>query len=188
MQRLEQEIYALAGRQFNIASPRQLQDDPLRRAEAAGDQANGQDGTQHRRRRAGGVGPEASPAGEDRRVSAIRQAEGDLRRRPARRWSIRAPAGYMPRSTRWSRPRGGSARTIPTCRTSPCGPRPAAGFARPSCPARKAGRWWRPTTRRSSCGSWPITRPTSGSARPSSATRTFTPASPARSTTCPWNR
>ena len=42
--------------------------DPLRRAEAAGDQADGQDGAQHRCRRAGGVGPAGIPC---RRRSSI---------------------------------------------------------------------------------------------------------------------
>ena len=147
----------------------------LRRAEAAGAQADGQDGAEHRRRRAGGARPEASAAGQDRRVSPVCQAQGDVRRQPAR--DGQSEDRPRTRVVQSGRRRHGAAQLARsrTCRTSPCGPRPGAVFARPSCPARRAGRSWRPTIRRSSCGCWPITRATSGCARPFSATRTSTP-------------
>jgi len=47
----------MAGRPVNIASPKQLQETAVQRIEAAGGQADGQDGAEHGRRRAGGVGP-----------------------------------------------------------------------------------------------------------------------------------
>ena len=59
---LEREIYQLAGREFNIGSPKQLQQ------------------ILFRRRRAGRTGAITSLAGQDHRVSSIRKAEEYLRR------------------------------------------------------------------------------------------------------------
>ena len=65
------------------------------------------------------------------------------------RW--RPTAASTPRSARrWPAP-AGSPRSGPTCTTSRCAPRPAAGSAGPSCRPRATGSW-SPTTTRSSCG------------------------------------
>ena len=99
MAALEQEIYELAGRQFNIASPKQLQE-LLFVENKLPVMKRTQDRPEHRRGRAGGVGPAASAAGEDRPISPIRQAQGDLRGRLAGDGPSRRPAASMPRSTR----------------------------------------------------------------------------------------
>src|SRR3981081_389793 len=58
---------------------------------------------------------------------------------------------------RRSRPPGGCPPSIPTCRTFRCaGPRGGASARRSS--RGRAGCCWRPTTRRSSCASWRISR------------------------------
>jgi DNA polymerase-1 len=102
-----------------------------------------------------------------------------------RNGSIPQPAASTARSTRPARRPGGSRRASPTSRTSPSAPRWAARCAPASCPARAAGAWSRPTTRRSSCGCWPTSRATRRWSRPSGTTRTFTASSPRRSSAWP---
>ena len=136
MAALEQEIYELAGRQFNIASPKQLQELLFVEKKLPVIEAD-EDRPEHRRGRAGGAGPAASVAGEDRRISPIRQAQGDLRGRPAGDGPSRRPAGSTPRSTRSWPPRAGSAPAIRTCKTSPCAPTRGGKSARPLCPAQE---------------------------------------------------
>ena len=106
MAALEQEIYQLAGRRFNIASPKQLQQllfvekklPVVKRTT---------------------TGPSTDVAvlevlaarhplpAKIVRVSAIRQAQGDVRGRPAGDGLSQRPAASMRRSTRWSRPPAG---------------------------------------------------------------------------------
>ena len=182
MQRLEQEIYLLAGRQFNIASPRQLQEVlfveqklPVIKRTAKTGPSTDVDVLEE-------LALQASLTGEDRRISAIRQAEGDLRRCAA------ADGPSADRAGACLVQPGGHGHGAAQLARSQLAEHPRADRGRPRDPLglrplRRAGRWWRPTIRRSNCGSWRITRPTSGCARHSSATRTFTPAWPARSTT-----
>ena len=98
------------------------------------------------------------------------------------------PAASTRRSIRtWPRP-GGSARSDPNLQNIPIRTERAARSARRFCRAQPAGCCWRPTIRRSSCGCWPISPATRRCATRSRATKTFTPASPARSTACRCDR
>ena len=76
----------------------------VRRAEAADAQAD-QDRRQHRRGSAGRAGPASSAAGQDHRISPIRQAEEHVYRRLAAIDCAAHPAACTPRSIRWWRPR-----------------------------------------------------------------------------------
>ena len=163
MEELETEIHRLAGRPLNIASPKQLQEllfDELKLPVVK----KTQDGPQHRRRSAGGAGPAASAAGQDPRVSAVCQAEEHLRRRLAGDGLPRDGPG-----PRLVQPGRGGHRAAELQRSEPAkhpgadrrGARNPLGVrARPA----RAGCCWRPTTRRSSCGCWPIFPATTGCA------------------------
>ena len=111
----------------------------LYRVEAAGDQADGEDRPQHRRRSVGGACPAASAAGQDSGVPAVRQAEEHVRRCPA---GDDLP-GDRPRP-RVVPPGGGGHRPAQFQRPQPAkhpraDARRAGKSARRSCPARRAG-------------------------------------------------
>ena len=83
METLEAEIYQMAGRRLNIASPKQLQDLLFSELKLPVVKKTAKTGPEHRRRGAGGACPVASAAGQNSRISAVCQAEEHLRRRLA---------------------------------------------------------------------------------------------------------
>ncbi len=74
---------------------------------------------QHRRRRAGGAGLAPPAAGQDHRVSPVRQAQEHVRRCAAAADPSARRAACTRRSTRTWPPPAGSAPATRTCRTSP---------------------------------------------------------------------
>ena len=134
---LEDEIYKLAGENFNIGSPKQLGDIlfgkfglPGGKKTKTGAWSTGAD-----------VLDELAAAGNDARRAAF-STGGSCRSssRPTptscRPTSTARPAASTP-STRWPRPRpGGSPPTSRTSRTSRSAPRPGGASAPPSSPAR----------------------------------------------------
>ena len=185
------ELHKLAGRPFNVGSPKQL-------GEILFDEQKLPGG---RRNKNGSWATDVSiledlaaqghrAAGQDPGAPPDRQAQGHLHRRPgARARRQDRPRPYLlPDDRRGDR--AGSPRPIPTCRTSRCAPRKAARSARPSSPSR-ATSCCRPTIRRSSCGCSPTWPTSPRSRRRSRAATTSTPSRRARCSACrsrAWTR
>ena len=128
-ERVEREIYAAAGEEFNINSNPQASLDSVRQAPAP-----------HPEEDRDGPSTDASVLQESGRgraraaraaagVPGAVQARGDVSRRVADAAAPLGRTGCTPRSTRRSRPRAVSRRAIQTCRTSPCGASSVATFA-----------------------------------------------------------
>ena len=158
-QRLAGEVYAVAGREFNLNSPTAAAPDPVRRARPGAPEAH-QDRLLHRRR----VAREAArPVARVHRPAAVvprgREAAVHLRRGPAGGGGARrAHPRHVQPDRRPHRP--AVVATSRTCTTSRCAPRRAASSAGRSCP-RPGTCCWSPTTTRSSCAAsptWPRTR------------------------------
>ena len=154
---IQEEIFKLAGGDFNLNSTPQLRQVPLREARAARHQED-EDGSLHRRHGAGGAGRDGArraPAHDG--VPGAREAPLDVRRRaaPARE----CPDGADPHQLQPDRrgDRDACPRAIPTFRTFRSGPRSDGRSGRASW--RRTGtpssRW---TTPRSSCACWPTSR------------------------------
>ena len=153
---LETEIHRLAGREFNIGSPKQLGevlfDEMGLRARQEGQDRR----LCHRRRRAGGRWPPQGHALPQqvldwRQIAKLKSTYAD-----ALVEQINPQTGRVHTSLRAGRHRrpAGSPRPIPTCRTSRSAPRRAARSAAPSSPSRGMC-CCRSTIRRSSCASPP---------------------------------
>ena len=180
-QRLETEIQALAGHEFNVNSTPQLRTvlyDEL--------------GLTPGRKTKTGYSTDAATletlrddAPRRRRAPALPrggEAALHLRREPAGRGGRRT-AGSTPRSARrWPGP-AGSPRSVRTSTTSRCAPTRGGGSAGPSCPPRAGSSWW-PTTTRSSCASSPTSRATPAWSRPSGPGPTSIAPWPRASTAC----
>ncbi len=103
---LVKEIHDEAGGEFNIDSPIQLRKilfeqlklPVLKRTKT---------GAEHRPGRAGTARSAAHAAGADHRAPPAFETQGDLPRRPARRWSTQKRAAFTARSTRSWRQRAG---------------------------------------------------------------------------------
>ena len=175
MARLEAEIHELAGRALQPRLAQAARRHPVRQDGPAGREEDRHRRVVHRRRRAGGprrAGPRA--AGAHPGMAAALQAEIHLHGRPARLCPPADRSACTPAS-RWPRPRrAGCPPPSPTSRTSRSAPRKAARSAPPSW-RRRATSWSRPTTRRSSCACWPISRRSRSSGRPSRTASTSTP-------------
>ncbi len=132
--RLQEDIYAAVGHEFNLGSPKQLEqvlfyelDLPKGKRTKTGYSTNAP--VLEELREAHPMVPHAA------RLARLHQAQVDLRRCAADAHRRRPPGGCTrPSSRRWPPP-GGSRRPTPTCRTSPSAASWAAGSAAPSWPA-----------------------------------------------------
>ena len=150
--RLEREIFQLCGTEFMLGSPAPARGGPVRQARPV-TQAPRQDRLLDRRARAAGDPLRARGDPEDRALARADQARPDLPGRAAP--AARAPtAGCTPPSTRPPRPPVACPPTTRTSRTSRSVPSLVARSGPASSPS-PATCSCRPTTRRSSCGSWP---------------------------------
>ncbi len=132
--RLTREIYALAGEEFNIGSPKQLGHDPVREAQAAA----GADAPRPATR------PTPTCWSSSRSATRCPRGSSSTARWPSssrptptrcRCWSTRAPAASTPRSTSsWPRP-DGSLGSAQTSRTFPCAPSSGGASAPRSSPS-----------------------------------------------------
>ena len=130
MAELEAEAHELAGRPFNLGSPKQIGDILFGEMGLAGGKKTATGAMGHRRLDAGGPGrPGPRAAAHAAGLAPALQAEGHLHRRPGRGDRPEAPAGSTP-PTRWPRPPpAASSPPTPTCRTSRSAPRRAARSA-----------------------------------------------------------
>ena len=134
MAALEAEIHELAGRSFNIGSPKQLgevlfDELGLRRRQQEQDRR-----LRDRRRRARGAGGAGPRAAAGARLAPAAEAEAHLHRRAA--GAINPETGRVHTSYSLAAPPpGGCPRPTPTCRTSRSAPRRAARSARRSSPS-----------------------------------------------------
>ena len=103
---------------FNLDSPKQLQEDPVRKLRLPVMRKTPTGPALDRRRRARGAGARLRAAEADPGVPRAREAQVDLHRQAARRRSTRAPGACTPATTRPSRQPAGCPRRIRTCRTS----------------------------------------------------------------------
>jgi len=152
MLELEQEIHKIAGRPFNVGSPKQLgeilfdeQNLPCGKRNKNGSWATDVSILEDLR------GPGSCAAGQDHGASADSKLKGYLH---GTRWcaSSTPSTGRVHTSYQMTGAATGRlASTDPTCRTSRCAPRRAARSDRLSSPSR-ATSCCRPTTRRSSSG------------------------------------
>ena len=118
-ERVEQEIYAAAGGEFNINSNPQLREILFERARAPGAQEDGDRPVHRRERAAGARRGRARASRAPHGVPRALQAREHVPRRAARARATRRRARCTRRSTRPSRRRAGSPRAIRTCRTFP---------------------------------------------------------------------
>ena len=154
LEELEARIYELAGETFNLGSPQQLGQDPLR-APGASPPAQDQDRILHRCQDPGGAAGQPPHRGLPSEPPRTLQADVHLPAGPAAngRSGYRAAAHHVPSD-------GGGYRPAVVERPEPA-EHPGAyrpGGADPAVLHGRAGllAWWWPTTRRSSCASWPI--------------------------------
>ena len=173
LRRLEREIADVAGEALNLNSPRQLatilfekQQLPVLKRTKTGPSTDAD--VLEQLAAMGHALPAADP-----RLPRAAEAQEHLRRHAARHGQPPHRAASTPASTRPAPPPGGSARPIPTCRTSRSGRRVARRSAAGSSRGPAGSSWW-PTTRRSSCASWRTSRATPASSRPSARAATST--------------
>ena len=183
---LEGEIHELAGREFNIGSPKQLQADSVRRAQAA----------VVKRTKTGGstdadvleelarLHPLPAKIMEYRQYAKLKNTYVDALPQLVHPATGRVHASF----NQVVAATGRLSSNDPNLQNIPIRSETGREIRAAFLPGQPAGSCWRPTTRRSSCGCWHIFRATRRCARPSRATRTFTRAWPARSTACRWTR
>ena len=187
LRRLEKMIYELAGQEFNINSPQQLSSILFTQAEPSGHEENeGQPELLDLDRHPPGAGPAPSARPVRPGIQAGGEAQVHLRRRPA------APHRPRDRPDPHLLQPDGRLHGTAILERSQSPEHPGPGRARQALPAGlhpgRGGRLSsRPTTRRSSCGSWPTSPAIRPWSRPSSRTGTSTkkprPGSSARTRT-----
>ena len=168
---LEREIWDLADEEFVIGSPQQLGADALRQARAV-EEAPRQDRLLDRRARAAGDPRRAPDRAEDRALARAQPDPQDLPRRAAAADRRRVAHPHDVRAGRRDDRAAGVDQPEPA-------ERPGPHRARARDPRLLRGRAGQradlpPTTRRSSCASWPTSPTSRCSRRSSSAARTST--------------
>ena len=179
MNDIEQEIYRLAGEEFNIASPKQVGEILFGKMKIVekpkktktGQYVTSEEVLQQLRGKSEIVGKILEHRGLKKLLGTYVDALPKL---------VNPRTGHI-----HTRPPAGSRRQTPTYKTFPCAARTARKSARLSCP-RRAACSSQPITRRLSCASWRTSAATKTCRKPSARATTSTPPRQRKSTTRRW--